>query len=202
MILKSKIYKAFVVFLNRKKIKHKQALAISLHEKYFLAKRPSDWQSIKAENLKSKGVLLSETHQSFSICHNDIIKKNILICVTIKQELNKKKGTQKASFFKCRNVISKYIEQAISSKLPYKVNNLFGKYVDLSKNILSKAIRERVTKIKAKFRIQVKNVNNLKFIAIETFSPSIPVRKKILLNSVNYKKECNRILTNEIQSNR
>jgi hypothetical protein len=108
------------------------------YEKFVEAQRPTVYQKITADDLKSKNLIPSKTCVDFSAWRREMIVRGILICMATQKELADAIPNFKAGEFRFGPSIKKYIEAALVEK-----SSIFER-------IDSKATREELEVLAAK----------------------------------------------------
>lgn len=170
--------KAFGMFLCRKKIECGYAIATLLIEKFAFAKKPSDWQAIFIDDLKTKGILPSNKYNSYAHWREEMIKNRLLVCMATKEEISDNLPNHKASMFKFTGKVQKYIENAIKENLPHKVEE----------------IDDRMSKLEEKVITLEENQEHMIEFLLEAFPPDTPKRRELLLANIKNKEVCKKLL--------
>jgi hypothetical protein len=135
---KSKSYDSLRKFFTRQQIENPGALTMLFYEKFVEAQRPTVYQKITADDLKSKNLIPSKTCVDFSSWRREMIVRGILICMATQKELTDAIPNFKAGEFRFGPSIKKYIEAALVEK-----SSIFER-------IDSKATREELEVLAAK----------------------------------------------------
>ena len=106
-------YDALRKYLTRAKFENPGCLTRLLFETFVTAEFPTNYQVIKINDLRIRGILPSKRYPDFKSWRKDMRIKGILICMAGKEELNDTSANIKASKFKFGDFVKKYIESAL-----------------------------------------------------------------------------------------
>lgn len=180
-----KSYMSLLMFLKRKKVENPGLITSLYFEKFINSQRPTNYHSIKAEDLKIKGIIPSKSAPNFHSWRSSMINKGLLICMAGWEELKEEEANYKACMFKYGENVKKYIEAALSEKssiferLDTKVDK---EELDLKVDCLQSQIDELK--------------DNLENILLYLFPPDTLDRREIIQKNRKDKERCVQLLKN------
>lgn len=168
-----KNYQAFGYFLNgtKYKIPYNYILAGIFLKKFAESDKPTDWQKITAEDLKTAGINVAEGYKTYYGWRETMLKKGILICQATDEEIKGDVANHKCNMFKPHTNIMKYINKARDLNLPELV---YKHTEDIE------ALKEENKEMKEELKSLSRKIEKVAEFVLKALPPDTPVRREIV----------------------